>query len=296
MERLARTETNLAGMQRWGYVEVGPDPDDTRRNPPRSDLLVRSTSRGKKAQRVWLPLVGSIERRWVRRFGSDAVDRLRASLEAPVARLDAELADCLPILGYGLLTRGPQRDRSTPAGSRASGLPLPALLARALISFAVEVESESGLSLAINANVLRVLDERGVRLRDLPRMSGVSKEAIAMAMGILEKRRLAVAETDPAVPRGKVIRLTPQGRTTRKLNQDLVAAVEDRWLTRFGQGTIIDLRAALEPLVGEATAEQSRLFLGLEPSPDGWRASVPRPGPLPHFPMVLHRGGYPDGS
>ena len=35
---------------------------------------------------------------------------------------------------------------------------------------------------------------------------------------------------------------------------------------------------------------------GLEPYPDGWRAKVRRPEALPHYPMVLHRGGYPDGS
>ena len=36
--------------------------------------------------------------------------------------------------------------------------------------------------------------------------------------------------------------------------------------------------------------------LGLEPYPDNWRAQVRRPETLPHYPMVLHRGGYPDGS
>jgi len=30
--------------------------------------------------------------------------------------------------------------------------------------------------------------------------------------------------------------------------------------------------------------------------PEGWRASAPRPEMLPHFSIVLHRGGYPDGS
>ena len=38
------------------------------------------------------------------------------------------------------------------------------------------------------------------------------------------------------------------------------------------------------------------LFQGLEPYPDNWRASVRRPVTLPYYPMVLHRGGYPDGS
>jgi hypothetical protein len=34
----------------------------------------------------------------------------------------------------------------------------------------------------------------------------------------------------------------------------------------------------------------------MKPYADGWRASVCRPGTLPHYPMILHRGGYPDGS
>src|ERR1700744_2336156 len=29
LERLARTKTNLPGMQRWGYIVVAPDPGDS---------------------------------------------------------------------------------------------------------------------------------------------------------------------------------------------------------------------------------------------------------------------------
>ena len=35
---------------------------------------------------------------------------------------------------------------------------------------------------------------------------------------------------------------------------------------------------------------------GLEPPPGGWRAAVRAKDTLPQYPMVLHRGGYPDGS
>jgi hypothetical protein len=60
------------------------------------------------------------------------------------------------------------------------------------------------------------------------------------------------------------------------------------------------LREALERLTGEPAAEISMgispLFRGLEPYPDGWRAPVRKAGTLPHYPMVLHRGGFPDGS
>jgi hypothetical protein len=49
-------------------------------------------------------------------------------------------------------------------------------------------------------------------------------------------------------------------------------------------------------MVGDGTREASRLFSGLDPYPEGWRARVIEPETLPHYPMVLHRGGYPDGS
>jgi hypothetical protein len=34
----------------------------------------------------------------------------------------------------------------------------------------------------------------------------------------------------------------------------------------------------------------------MTPYPEGWRASVATSETLPHYPMVLHRGGYPDGA
>jgi len=52
----------------------------------------------------------------------------------------------------------------------------------------------------------------------------------------------------------------------------------------------------LERLVGAYDGPWTGLFEGMKPYPDGWRAHVPVPENLPHFPMILHRGGYPDGS
>jgi len=67
------------------------------------------------------------------------------------------------------------------------GIPLPTLMSRVLLAFAMEYERESDWSPAIGANILRVLDPEGVRVRDIPRLSGVSKEAVAMAFGILQQ-------------------------------------------------------------------------------------------------------------
>jgi len=311
LQRLARTETNLAGMQRWGYIVLEPDPADRRSKRSLPDAVVRPTPKGRKAQEVWRPLFGVIEQRWQERFGKQEIDQLREALWAVASQLDGELPDCLPILGDGLFSRGrhPGDDRylattgdgerRTPAGHADDigfRLPLFALLSRVLLAFALDFERESNVSLALSANVLRVLAEQEVRVRDLPRLSGVSKEAISMAMGILQKRRLAVVEPDPAGSRFNVVRLTPKGLQVQDASRQLLGVIEQRWQSRFGTDDIRKLREALERLVGSPTAQLSPLFKGLEPYPDGWRASVRKTDTLPYYPMVLHRGGFPDGS
>ena len=133
-------------------------------------------------------------------------------------------------------------------------------------------------------------------MRDLPLLSGVSKEAIATALRFLQKYGYVIIEPDLAASRGKVVRLTSKGREAQNAYHHLVWAIEERWRIRFGKDAISVLRRTLERLVGEPTAQHSPLFKGLEPYPDGWRATVRPPTTLPHYPMVLHRGGYPDGS
>lgn len=299
LEKLARTKTNLNGMERWGYIVIEPDPADRRPKPPRSDWLIRATPAGRKAQEVWRPLFSTVEKRWEERFSKEEIERLRQSLWALIRHMNLDLPDGLPILGYALFSKGPDiapcasfknEDRTT------SSAPLSALLSRVLLAFAIEYEHESDLSLAISANVLRVLDEQGVLVRDLPLLCGGSKEAISMAMGILQKKHVVVIAPGGTGSRARVARLTPKGRETQDAYHQLLNRIERRWQLHFGKDAIRNLRKSLEQLVGEATSVDSPLFRGLEPYPDGWRASVRKPNTLPHFPMVLHRGGFPDGS
>ena len=290
LERKARTRTNWNGMERWGYITVQPDPADRRPKPPRSDWIVRPTPKGQRAKEVWRPLFDEIEKRWQARFGEERIERLRESLRAVTRQLDIELPDCLPILGYGLFSKTPDQKKAAPAATEDGySLSLPALLSRVLLAFAIEFETESALSLAISANILRVLDEKGVPVRDLPRVTGVSKEAISMAAGILQKSRVAVVEPDQTGGRAKIMRLTPHGRTAQEHYRQLLSVMEERWQARFGKKTILQLKETLQELAGQ-------LIEGLEPYPDGWRAAVRKPDTLPHYPMVLHRGGFPDGS
>jgi hypothetical protein len=76
----------------------------------------------------------------------------------------------------------------------------------------------------------------------------------------------------------------------------LLATVEKDWSVRFGIETLAELREPLAKLAGDGTPKGSALFKGLKPYPEGWRAAVRRPSTLPQFPIVLHRGGFPDGS
>jgi DNA-binding MarR family transcriptional regulator len=273
----------------WGYLVIESAAGGTSKKIA-PDALVRPRAAARRALAVWRPLTGEIEGRWRERFGLDAVERLRGALTAVAAQLDAKLPDSLPILGYGLLSKGP--DAKTAVGSGAGELLLPGLLSKVLLAFALEFESESDLSLAICANVLRLAGDRGVPVRDLPRLSGVSKEAIAVALSLLEKQ--GFAEAGPAASGGKVkmLVLNARGRQARKAYLRLMPEIEERWRTRFGEEPIRALRNALEGLIGDAP----RLMRGLEPYPDGWRAAVPKIETLPHFPMISHRGGFPDGS
>jgi hypothetical protein len=248
----------------WGYVVLD------------SDGVIRPTAGGRKALTVWQPLTGVIERRWRNRFGETKIDRLCETLEGAVRQLGVELPDSLPILGYGLF--------SSELGS--AGLhecSLPGLLSKLLLAFALEFEKQSEVSFAISANVLRLFEQessfvnQSILVRDLPRLSGVSKEAIATAISFLEKRGYAQVESSG---RTKALALKPKGHRAG-----------DRYRERIAEATRFEnVRESLNGLTSES------LLAGLEPHPDGWRASIPRPTELPHYPMILHRGGFPDGS
>ncbi|MGH3185906.1 MAG: class I SAM-dependent methyltransferase [Streptosporangiaceae bacterium] len=297
LEALARTPTNLDGMRRWGYITVDGAASKTYKASPKRNAVLRAGAKGLRARQTWLPMAGLIEQRWLERFGPATITRLRDSLSELVGQLDPGLPDCLPILGANLLSRGPDPalpPRPDPADPAT--LPLSALLSRVLLSFAIEYERGSSLSLATSANLLRILDTKGTRLRDLPLLTGVSKEAISWAMGVLSRARLAAEAPDPAASRGKVARLTSRGLEAQATYHDFLDAVGRQWQARYGEDSIRALRDALEALATSADGEPVPLSRALEPYPDNWRAMVPAPATLPYYPMVLHRGGYPDGS
>jgi methyltransferase (TIGR00027 family) len=301
LRRRARTGTNLDGMRRWRWVSYAPDPGRGKRPGP--GAMVIPTAAGRRAREVWAAVTEQTEARWRDRFGAAAIDDLRVALVGVVDRLDPDLPDCLPILGYLLRSKfepeAPTDSQVTPDSQEtpdhqdATELPLWALLSRALLAFALAYERAPGPALAVSANVLRVIGPDGVRTRDLPALAGISKEAVAMAVGRLAESGLATEGPDPGGGRFKFTRLTAAGTAARAAYAERTAAVEADWRARFGPGRVEALRAALEPL---AAGDPPPLLAGLEPYPDNWRARVKPTLVLPHYPMTLHRGGFPDGA
>ena len=102
--------------------------------------------------------------------------------------------------------------------------------------------------------------------------------------------------TRVARARNAVLRATGAGLRAREVWLPLPGLIEQRWRQRFTSSAIDGLQMSLEALAAALDGEPPPLFRGLEPYPDNWRAAVRRPSILPHYPMVLHRGGYPDGS
>jgi DNA-binding MarR family transcriptional regulator len=170
--------------------------------------------------------------------------------------------------------------------SSADARPLYTLLSGLLVAFALDVERATGLSLVLGANVLRVLDDVGVPVVRLSELTGIAGMGIENSLSALERGGQIAIQRDPAGGRARLARLTASGLLACAAHLDRVAAVEREWVRRAGKETVHAVREALE----------LPLLAGLAPYPDGWRAQVPPPQTLPHFPFVSHRGGYPDGS
>jgi hypothetical protein len=273
--RARTTKDSLSGLTRWGYITV-------------TDDVMTPTGWTKKARKIWAPLAGEIEQRWLARFGAATVGRLRAALENLAGRLDLDLPDYLPITSP---TQNGKLEMFPPlqAAPDVAGLDLSVLLSRALLTYTLDFERGSAISLPVCANTLRVLGAEPTLLRDLPRLSGVSREGQNMATGFLARIGCAAIEPASSGGRGKAIRLTEKGLQAKANYRRQLAATDRAMSERFGADIIDPVRAALESIVGGPILQHLQAY------PDGWRAARPVEL-LPHHPLVLHRGGYPDGS
>lgn len=264
-----------AGMTRWGYVTL-------------EDGMLRPTRAGAAAARLWAPIEKRVESRWRARLGDNALGTLRSAIAGSVGDIRSVGPDYLPVVGYGLWTAEQLRADRDPTEQSDS---LSAVLSRALTVIAVGFERESSVSLALAANVLRVLDADGTPVSDVATSAGVAKEITQVSLGYLEKRGLIVMQGS--------------GRAKIAMVSDAGSAAQEVTERRLGEldASFEPARAPLEHIL----ASREAMVETLTPRPDAWRASSgyaaqtrrmladPRSA-LPHFPIVTHRGGYPDGS
>jgi len=275
----------------WGYLEIV-DPDARRSSKRISPgAIIRPTAGGKRAIVVWQTLIPAIEARWRERFGNETVGALESRLKRLAGQLDPALPAYFPVLEYE-----DQKSRAARLRLPARDYVLPEVLAKALLGFAAEFDSQSQAPLALCANVLRATPDSGIPVRDLARLACLAADGANDALRQVSRKRLGVIGRDVAGGRLKVLTLTPKARLAREHYLPLCRAIEKDWGTRFGEVALRDLRRLLEKMVQGRGETKSPILRGLTPYPDGWRAQLPPLEGLPHFPMESHRGGFPDGS
>ena len=274
----------------WSYVRLDPPPAEkvTRIAP---ETRIGWTAGGLLALRAWRPLTAEIEGRWRERFGAETFALLLERLRAVYHGLDAGIPDFFTVLEYD----SARRQRTAPQ-LPLELVPIPRLLAKALKAWAREFEGRTGVPLEVCANLLCVCGDEGVRLRDLPGLTHLSVEGVAGAIRGAHYARPVLARVAPAPGRGKLIVPTPAGMRAREQQRAAEQAIDRLWRERLGEVTVSGLRSALERIAAADANGEPALRKGLAPYPDCWRASLPPLAGLPRFPMVSHRGGFPDGS
>jgi DNA-binding MarR family transcriptional regulator len=295
----ARTPTNLHGMRRWRYVEVEGWVRSASGRPPLK-AVVRPTRRGAEVAAAWDPIPAEVEERWDDRYGSPVAE-LRAVLVDLAEELDAGLPDTMPIVGYGWATRRDGESERRPGPVPIAALGLDSLLARALTAFALEYEATGKLSLALSANLLAVLDTEPTPLRRLPDATGIQREQIDNAAGYLVRAGLAELVPIPGAKRGKALALTERGEKAKAASASKLTRLEATWEERHAP-ILERARDALASLLATSAAEPtadrsaSPMLAGLTHPPGTWRAEAKELARLPRFPLVTHRGGFPDGA
>src|SRR5258708_30849059 len=136
---------------------------------------------------------------------------------------------------------------------------LPILLSKVLLAFAIDFETEANFPLALYANFLRPAHEQDIRVKDIPRLSGVSKEATAMALDRLQKQRKAEVKNESPASRFKVLAVNAKGRAKIACCVRIIDEIQTRWQERFGAGQIANLRGSLESLIQAESSERPSL-------------------------------------
>jgi len=241
----------LGCLERWGFVllQVGKRAGFGSGRGIRADWPIRLTAIGETAIQIWPELIPEIDARWSKRFGNDTA-RLRGALEAIERRIDLELPQGLPAAILKLPEFAPRQ--SAPE----DGLPLPVLLSRVLLAFALDFERESRTPIWLCANAIRVLSDQSIHEAEIPKQTGCSEETSGIGWQL---NAYVLVETDPARGRGKFVRLSEAGLKTQQKYYHRAREIEEKWAKRFS-GAAEEVRESLVTLL-----RRSELPEGLKP-------------------------------
>ena len=270
------------------------------RNPPQDEAIVRAQKGRPRAQDVWAALPPVIDDRWRERLGGRPSTGWsgrsgRSSTGCPSNRR--------PIFPSSIPPRAASRGAPSPCAHDGGGRParrhaVPAPQRRAAgLHGRVRVRL-ADLPAHQRQHPARSSTDSGTRVSDLPPASPASRgkptpcasdgwNATAASSADRTRRRAGARSSDS---RRRVRR---RSRTAQRTLGD----TEEAWRTTYGSRHVDELRAALEDVVGDGTLASSPLAAGPCAPPRQLASPGPaRPRHCPHHPMVLHRGGYPDGS
>jgi hypothetical protein len=253
----------LGCLERWGFIllQGGKRAGFGSGRGIRADWPVRLTSSGEMAIKIWPDLIAEVDARWSKRFG-DGATALRHSLEATERQFDLELPQGLP----GAILKLPE---FAPRKSAAEdGMPLPVLLSRVLLAFALDFEHDSLTPISMCANAIRVLSDEPIPEAEIPKRTGCSDETSGIGWQL---KPYIIIERDPARGRGKFVRLSEAGMKTQRRYHRLARVIEDRWLECFN-GAAKELRETLTTLL-----KRRELSEGLKPPPETIRAGAETP-------------------
>jgi hypothetical protein len=269
-----RLRFQLGCLERWGFVYFRQDKNGAAEPQTRSEVkrdgwgsgrgikqtwVVRLARRGRLAESIWPKVWLEVEERWKRRFGASFA-KIYDALQEIEQHRELELPLGLPS-GVNVPWRWVYPPRKSQ--KKEADIPLSALLSRVLLMFTIEFNQRSSVPIMICANTIRVLNENtGVRLGDMPRLTGCSPEASDVGWAL---KRFVVVEGDPSGKRGKVAKLSPPGLKAQKAYYHLTSGIEKEWEGKFGTAKVRRLRSALETILALQKDGESVLGQGMVP-------------------------------
>lgn len=107
----------------------------------------------------------------------------------------------------------------------------------------------------LHASLLIPLIGGGRHATDLAAVTGVTRQAVAQVVTVLERDGYVMRVADPGDARAKLICLTSRGRAALRVMRASALAVEDTWRQLLGADRLADFRDTLAILLSATTSQ-----------------------------------------